>query len=56
MTDMDFADELEDDADAKVFDPWIVMIVDDEVAVHQVTRLVMSDFEFNGCKVEFLDA
>ncbi|WP_317203787.1 DUF3369 domain-containing protein, partial [Janthinobacterium sp.] len=33
--------------------PWQVMIVDDEDAVHQVTRLVMADFTFEGRAVQF---
>ena len=58
MTDMEFADELPEAAPgaAKAPEPWVVMIVDDDVAVHQVTQLVMADFEFNGRRVEFLDA
>ncbi|WP_077032819.1 DUF3369 domain-containing protein [Pelomonas sp. KK5] len=61
MTDMDFADELLDDEEApavpvQTLDPWIVMIVDDDAAVHQVTQLVMSGFEFAGRKLKFIDA
>ncbi|XLZ72821.1 HD domain-containing phosphohydrolase [Massilia sp. SR12] len=33
--------------------PWEILIVDDEQAVHQVTELVMSDFEFDGRRVHF---
>lgn len=33
--------------------PWRVMIVDDEVSVHQVTQLVMSDFELDGRGLQF---
>lgn len=40
----------------RTLDPWVVMIVDDDVAVHQVTQLVMSDFEFAGRRLLFLDA
>jgi len=60
MTDLVFADETPDaDADGsapKALEPWVVMIVDDDVAVHQVTQLVMADFEFSGRRLQFLDA
>eukprot|EP01136_Pigoraptor_vietnamica_P038842 Opistho-1_new@108705 len=60
MTDLVFADELPDPppgaAQSKALDPWVVMIVDDDVAVHQVTQLVMADFEFSGRRLQFLDA
>ena len=36
--------------------PWKILIVDDESDVHKVTKLVLSDFEFAGRKVEFLSA
>ncbi|MBV8503640.1 MAG: DUF3369 domain-containing protein [Paucibacter sp.] len=61
MTDLLFEDEVPGDAGApparmRTLDPWVVMIVDDDVAVHQVTQLVMSDFEFSGRRLLFLDA
>lgn len=34
---------------------WQVMIVDDEPAVHDVTRLVMSGFTFDGRGLAFID-
>ncbi|WP_083940908.1 response regulator [Pseudoduganella violaceinigra] len=33
--------------------PWDILVVDDEQAVHQVTELVMADFEFDGRQVRF---
>lgn len=33
--------------------PWEILVVDDEEAVHQVTRLVMGDFSFDGRPVLF---
>ena len=36
--------------------PWQVLIVDDDDAVHQVTKLVMRGFEFCGRNIEFLSA
>jgi len=62
MTDLLFEDDLPAGTDAppaepvRSLDPWVVMIVDDDVAVHQVTQLVMSDFEFAGRRLLFLDA
>ncbi|SFV10755.1 HD domain-containing phosphohydrolase [Pseudoduganella namucuonensis] len=32
---------------------WQVLVVDDEVSVHQVTQLVMSDFTFDGRPLRF---
>lgn len=36
-------------------EPWLVLIVDDEPGVHDVTKLVMSDFRMDGRPVQFLD-
>jgi len=36
--------------------PWTVLIVDDEPQVRDVTRLVLSRFEFDGRRLEFLEA
>ncbi|HTD28953.1 MAG TPA: DUF3369 domain-containing protein [Xanthomonadaceae bacterium] len=36
--------------------PWKLLIVDDEEEVHVVTRLVLSDFLFEGRDLEFLHA
>ena len=36
--------------------PWAVLIVDDEPQVHEVTELVMADFEFAGRHLLFLHA
>jgi len=60
MTDLIFEDDQPGGSTPastlKTLDPWVVMIVDDDVAVHQVTQLVMADFEFAGRRVLFLDA
>jgi signal transduction histidine kinase len=37
-------------------DKWKVLIVDDEEAIHTVTRLALDDFTFQGRKITFLDA
>ncbi|UXH77475.1 DUF3369 domain-containing protein [Roseateles amylovorans] len=61
MTDMVFADELPEpgagpSGRSRAAEPWVVMIVDDDPAVHQVTQLVMDDFEFAGRRLQFLNA
>lgn len=35
---------------------WKVLIVDDEPEVHEVTRMVLGDFEFEGRSLDFLHA
>ncbi|XEC95150.1 DUF3369 domain-containing protein [Paenibacillus tarimensis] len=37
-------------------DVWKVLIVDDDKEIHQVTKLVMNDFEFDGKGLEFISA
>ena len=37
-------------------DTWKVMIVDDEEEIHTVTRFALSDYEYQGKQLEFLDA
>lgn len=50
-------DQASNSRDAVVTDkPWKVMIVDDDPAVHQVTRMVMSGFSFDDRPVRFLSA
>lgn len=54
-----FAEEEETDSAEEVTieqDPWVVLIVDDEKQIHQVTKMVLQDFEFDGKKLEFQSA
>lgn len=54
-----FAEEEETDLAKEVTieqDPWVVLIVDDEKQIHQVTKMVLQDFEFDGRKLEFHSA
>jgi CheY-like chemotaxis protein len=51
-----FADETETESHDKNEKNWKILIVDDEADVHKVTKLVLSDIEFSGRKVEFLSA
>jgi response regulator RpfG family c-di-GMP phosphodiesterase len=48
---MDFAPE-----DQAVLPPWKVLIVDDEPEVHNVTKLVLGSFRFEGRPLQFLAA
>lgn len=36
--------------------PWKILIVDDEPEVHNTTRLVLKDFEFEGAGAKFISA
>ncbi|MCY9698372.1 DUF3369 domain-containing protein [Paenibacillus alginolyticus] len=54
-----FAEEEETDSAKEATneqDPWVVLIVDDEKQIHQVTKMVLQDFEFDGRKLEFHSA
>lgn len=56
---MMFADETPESPDAAakpVAPPWCVLIVDDEIEVHTVTRLALRGFEFQGKSLELLSA
>ncbi len=54
MTDEMLFEDDEEAPAAPAAPPWQVMIVDDDESVHQVTRLVMSDFHFDGRGVQFV--
>jgi len=36
--------------------PWKIAIVDDDDEVHKITKLSLKDFEFEGRRIEFIDA
>ncbi len=46
MDDFLFSDEPHDVAEPQEVGRWKVIIVDDEPEVHAVTKLALSDFEF----------
>jgi response regulator RpfG family c-di-GMP phosphodiesterase len=46
-------DDDETPAPLALLPPWEILVVDDEQAVHQVTELVMADFEFDGRRLHF---
>ncbi|QGQ94242.1 response regulator [Paenibacillus psychroresistens] len=53
-----FADEEVVDTQQSYYEKekWKVIIVDDEQEVHHLTRMVLSDFEFDGKSLEFISA
>lgn len=54
--DLMFAPETAQHLQDPPLEPWVVLIVDDEPQVHEVTELVMADFEFSGRHLMFLHA
>ncbi len=52
VNDFLFSDEPEESHNGT----WKVLIVDDEPEVHAVTKLALSDFQFQGKKLEFISA
>lgn len=56
MDDFLFSDEPQEVAEPLEVGKWKVIIVDDEPEVHAVTKLALSDFEFQKKKLEFLSA
>ena len=50
--DLVFSDE-QSASPGKQLDPWQVLVVDDDPAVHEVTKLVMTGFEMDGRSLEF---
>lgn len=55
MNDFLFADDDEEDA-VETTEIWRVLIVDDEPEVHNITRLVLNDFEFENGSLELISA
>jgi adenylate cyclase len=47
----------EDDAEEEpIQSPWKILIVDDEVEIHNITKLALRDFKFEGKSIEFISA
>ena len=51
--DLVFSDEQSTSTQGKQLAPWQVLVVDDDPAVHEVTKLVMAGFEMDGRNREF---
>ncbi|MFC3031744.1 DUF3369 domain-containing protein [Pseudoalteromonas fenneropenaei] len=56
MDDFLFSDEPHEAAQPQECGRWKVIIVDDEPEVHAVTKLALSDFEFQKKRLEFISA
>nr|WP_231609319.1 MULTISPECIES: DUF3369 domain-containing protein [unclassified Pseudoalteromonas] len=56
MGDFLFSDEPEEAINEIELGTWKVLIVDDEPEVHAVTKLALSDFEFQNKRLEFISA
>lgn len=56
MSDFLFSDEPQEAVSEIEFGTWKVLIVDDEPEVHAVTKLALSDFEFQNKRLEFISA
>jgi two-component system sensor histidine kinase ChiS len=52
---MDFSDE-EDEESAPEKEGWKVLIVDDEPEIHNVTKMALGDFSFEGREINFVSA
>ncbi|MFY8272783.1 DUF3369 domain-containing protein [Pseudoalteromonas sp. SSDWG2] len=51
-----FSNEEVQEVEQQISGSWKVLIVDDEPEVHAVTKLALSDFEFQNRKLEFISA
>lgn len=52
--DMMFADDADDIVEKSQGPKWKVMLVDDEPAIHEVTKMALSGFTFDGRELEFI--
>ena len=56
---LEFADEIDQTSPVdppQNLEPWKILIVDDEVEIHNITRLALDDFTFENKKLQFLSA
>jgi response regulator RpfG family c-di-GMP phosphodiesterase len=51
-----FADEIDEPVAKTETSKWKVIIADDDVDVHSVTKIIFKDFSFNGMGIELIDA
>jgi len=52
--DLMFAYEVEEEISEKESTPWKVMLVDDEPAIHDVTKMALGGFQFDNRNIEFI--
>ncbi|MFA8343801.1 MAG: SpoIIE family protein phosphatase [Rhodothermaceae bacterium] len=51
-----FANEDEEIVETKLEGTWKILVVDDEVEIHNVTKMVLEEVEFKNRSLEFIDA
>lgn len=51
-----FADEVKSGDDLSSREKWKVLIVDDDYSVHEVTRMILANFQYDGRGLELLSA
>lgn len=51
-----FADDQDDGPVTQQGERWKIIVIDDEIAVHDVTKMALGSFEFDGKGLEFLSA
>ena len=59
IDEIEFADEIAQASpvdNPQTLEPWKILIVDDEVEIHNITRLSLGDFTYDNKKLEFLSA
>ena len=54
--DLLFSEETEEPVSQNSSGRWIVLIVDDEPSIHNVTKLALDEFSFMGKEIEYLHA
>jgi len=54
--DLMFADEADDVVEHNSAPKWKIMLVDDEPDIHEVTKMALGGFAFDGREVEFISA
>lgn len=55
MNDFLFAEDEEEEI-FESLKKWKILIIDDEPEVHNITRLVLSGFDFDGCSLDLISA
>ena len=54
--DLMFADEASESVEQSQLSKWKVMLVDDEPDIHEVTKMALGGFDFDGRSIEFISA
>ena len=54
--DMLFADDVGESVELNSATKWKIMLVDDEPDIHEVTKMALGGFDFDGRSVEFISA